>query len=413
MRWSPSFVGHFDHRVWVLFFGRIISATGFSIVMPFLSIYFYEQLGVPMYTVGLVFLVSSIIGAMGQLVGGEIADRFGRRRVMIGSMGSRAIVFVAISAAIAISGEFVLIAVLVWFSNFFGALFEPASSAMMADIVEPSRRLEAYGLLRIGQNIGWTVGPLLGGLLAIVGFSALFLLTAMTAFSVSIIILILITESMRAGVKPHSFSVKDLAHFRKDKQFAAFCIISVFLFLVVAQMSSVYSVYSTSVVGVAIYEVGYLYAINGIMVVFIQMPIARYIARYRMTSVVAVGAVLYAIGYFAVAFAGDFFALAVCMVVISMGEIVTSPSSMNLVANMSPENERGRYMGVFGLFQQFGWSMGPFVGGVLMSAFVTVPYLLWGGISIFAFASAIGYMLLRSRMREEYDRVGMKPPCAD
>ena len=60
----------------------------------------------------------------------------------------------------------IVIAVLVWVSNFFGSLFEPASSAMVADMVEPSRRLEAYGLLRIGQNIGWTVGPLLGGLLA-------------------------------------------------------------------------------------------------------------------------------------------------------------------------------------------------------------------------------------------------------
>ena len=54
----------------------------------------------------------------------------------------------------------------------------------------------------------------------------------------------------------------------------------------------------------------------------------------------------------------------------SMGEIVVSPASSNLVANMSPENMRGRYMGVYGLFSQFGWSMGPLAGGILMDAFV-------------------------------------------
>jgi len=79
---------------------------------------------------------------------------------------------------------------------------------------------------------------------------------------------------------------------------------------------------------------------------------------------------------------------------------------MNLVANLSPEDKRGRYMGVFGLFQQFGWSMGPFVGGILMDAFVGVPYLLWGGIAVFAFISALGYLMLKGRMNEAKDRVG-------
>lgn len=407
--WSSAFGGHFDRRLWVLFVGRIISATGFSIVMPFLSIYFHSSLGISMTSIGLVFLISSVAGAMGQLIGGEIADRFGRRNVMIASMGSRAMVFVLISVVIAYTNSFLLIALLVVCSNILGSLFEPASNAMVADLCEPSRRLEAYGLLRIGQNLGWTMGPLLGGLLAIMGYSSLFLLTAMTSAIAAFIILFMVSESIRSSFRRNDYSVSDLLDIRKDRNFAAFCFISVLLFLVVAQMSSVYSVYSQSVVGIHIYEVGYLYAINGIMVVFLQMPVARFIARYRMTTAIAWGAVLYAIGYFAVAFSYDFFTLAICMVVISMGEIVTSPSSMNLVANMSPENERGRYMGVFGLFQSFGWSMGPFVGGLFMDAFVKVPYLLWGGISMFAIASAVGYLALRKQMPEEKDRVGMKP----
>lgn len=405
---TSQFAGHFDRRLWILFVGRIISATGFSIVMPFLSIYFYDQ-GISMTTIGLVFLVSAVLGAAGQLLGGELADRFGRRRVMIGSMGIRAVVFVLLSVVIASAGSFEMMFILVWMSNFVGAFFDPASNAMVADLCEPSRRLEAYGLLRIGQNLGWTIGPLLAGLLAIMGYSTLFLLTAMTAFIVSFIVLLFVSESKRSSLSRQQFSITDLLNIRKDRQFGAFCLISALLFVCVAQMSSVYSVYSQSVVGIQIAEVGYLFAINGIMVVFIQMPVARYISHYRMTSAIAVGAILYAIGYFAVAFASSFLTLALCMVVISMGEIVVSPASMNLVANLSSEDKRGRYMGVFGLFQQFGWSMGPFVGGILMDAFVGVPYLLWGGIAAFAFLSALGYLLLKGRMNEEKDRVNAGP----
>ena len=94
------------------------------------------------------------------------------------------------------------------------------------------------------------------------------------------------------------------------------------------------------------------------------------------------------------------------MVVITLGEIITSPSSMNLVANLSPENERGRYMGIFGLFTSTGWSLGPFVGGILYDAFKMEPFLLWGGVAIFAILSAIGYFALRGILSEQSDRVG-------
>lgn len=84
---------------------------------------------------------------------------------------------------------------------------------------------------------------------------------------------------------------------------------------------------------------------------------------------------------------------------------MVSPASSNLVANMSPEKMRGRYMGVYGLFTQFGWSMGPLAGGLLMDAFVDRPIILWGGVASFAVFAGIGYLILRSRMKESIDRV--------
>ena len=399
-----GYLRSFDRRIWVLFSGRIIGVTGFSIVVPFLSIYLNQQLGVPMTVVGLIFLFSSGAGAFGQILGGELADRVGRKKVMIFSMASRSVVFALISVVMMNHGDYAVIGMLIVGSNFFGSFFEPASSAMVADLVEPSKRLEAYGLLRIGQNIGWTLGPLLGGLLAIISYSSLFLLTAFCTASVAFIVILLVSDSM-SSTKTERFNVRDLLAVRKDTVFAAFCLISVLLSLVTAQMSSVYSVYSEKVVGVQVYEVGYLYAINGIMVVFLQFPVARWVSRFRMTNAISMGAFLYAIGYFLVAFTNDFFTLAFCMAVISMGEIVVSPALSNLVANMSPENMRGRYMGVYGLFSSFGWSMGPLAGGVLMDAFVGTPIILWGGVASFAIAASIGYLALRSRMKESIDRV--------
>jgi MFS family permease len=402
-------MAQFDRRVWTLFVGRIISATGFSIVIPFLSIYFNKDLGIPMTTIGLVFLVSTGFGALGQILGGEVADRFGRRNIMILAMGTRGAIFLGISLVIFYSNSFLGIAALIVASSFVGSLFEPASNAMVADIVPPAKRLEAYGLLRIGQNLGWTLGPLLGGLLAMMGYSALYILTAICCASVAVIILLFVAESNRRDLGRKRLSLADLNDLREHAMpFLLFSFFSVFLWLVMAQMSSTYSVYSESQVGATLTEIGYLYAINGILVVIAQLPLARYIVRFRMTTVMAVGTLVYALGYFSVAFALDFWMLAASMMVVTLGEVITSPASMNLVANMSPENERGRYMGLFGLFTSSGWSLGPFVGGILYDVFKSEPIILWGGVACFAILSALGYFALRTIIREDVDRVGAR-----
>lgn len=399
-----SFRGY-DERVWILFIGRTIAAAGFSIVMPFLAIYLHEKLAVPMSIVGLIFLISSAIGAVGQLVGGEVADRLGRKSVMDLSIGARAAIFVMISFAVATDASFLLIGVFVVISNFLGSLFEPASNAMVADIVEPAKRLEAYGLLRIGVNIGWALGPLIGGFLAAFSYSSLFLLTAATSATVALLIYFKVEESMKPSDSNDRFNFRDLLKLRNDHRFLVFCVFSLILWIVVAQMSSTFSVFSTSEVKVSVVEIGYLYAINGLIVVLAQLPVARYISRFNMSTIIALGALVYSIGYFLVGFAFGFLFLAFCMVIITLGEIITSPSSMNLVANMSPENERGLYMGFFGLFTSFGWSLGPFIGGVSIDLLSKSPVLMWGFISSFGVISAIGYILLGRRLPSRLNRV--------
>jgi MFS family permease len=409
MAFGKTIFGSYDRRIWVLFYGRIISATGFSIVIPFLSIYLYSNLQVSMTDIGLIFLASSAIGAFGQIIGGEVCDRIGRRKVMFTAMGLRSIVFLGLGLVIAVGLGYYYIAVLIIASSFIGSLFDPASNAMVADVVEPSVRLEAYGLLRIGQNIGWTLGPLIGGLMAVFSYSSLFVLTAMTSATVAFIIMFMITESVKCPDRGDRFRPRDLGHVLANPLFSGFCITTAFVFLVMAQMSSVYSVFSENVVGLKTYEIGYLYAINGLIVVFFQMPMARFLSHFRMTSTLMVGSAVYALGYFSVAFAQDFYFLGLSMVVISVGEIITSPSSMNLVANLSPEKERGRYMGVFGLFTNFGWSMGPLVGGILMDAYVKTPVFLWAGVAVFAWIGVVGFAIIHGKIGENYDRVGGRP----
>ncbi len=383
-----------------MFYGRIIQATGFSMALPFLALYLNGQLGVSMTEVGLVLLVSSAIGATGNIVGGEIADKFGRKRIMGFALGGRAVMMILIAVVIAFVSGYLIIAVMITISSFMGSMFEPASNAMVADIVPANRRLDAYGLLRIGANLGWALGPMIGGILSLLSFSFLFMLGGIATAVVAAFLMMMLSESRIPGKSHERFRIRDMVKVTRNRQFAAFCIISLFLFIMFGQMSSTFAVFSEKQVHISLAEVGYLYAINGMLVVFLQFPIARVISRYRMCTVIAAGSLFYAIGYGLVGLAPDFLFLAVCMFVVTMGEMVVSPSSMNLVANMSPENERGRYMGFYGLFSSYGFAAGPFVGGVLMDLLIGSPVLLWISIGMFGIVAMIGYLLLGRHMSD-------------
>lgn len=416
----PSFrsAQGFDRRVWTLFYGRIISSLGFSVVMPFLSIYLHRELGIPMTVVGLVLLISAIVGALGQIVGGELADILGRRRIMIMAMATRCIMFLGLAYVISSGADIYVITVMVSLSSLAGSFFEPASNALIADVVEPRKRLEAFGLLRIGGNVGWTLGPLLGGLLAMISYPFLFLISAAATGTVSLIVLLFVSESISSGVRRQKLSLHDLARLKDDRRFLAFCLISVPLFMMFGQMASNYAVFSTDVIGISNAEIGYIYALNGLMVVFMQFPISRHISHYRMTKVMAAGSMLYAIGYGIVGltpslglslpswlFSPGFLYLAMCMFVVTMGEMVVSPSSMTLVAKMSPESERGRYQGMYGLVSNFGFSAGPFFGGLLYDAFIGDPILMWMGIGSFGMVAAFGFLALGRGLPEGTDRI--------
>jgi MFS family permease len=385
--------GGYDRRVWTLFTARTIDGTGFSFMYPFLAIYLHDQLHISMSLVGLILLVAAGAGAVGNLVGGEIADAYGRKRIMAISIIARGMVFVVIGAYIAGAVDLFLLTMLVAVNFFLGSTFEPANNAMVADIVEPGRRLEVYGLLRVGMNLGWIVGPLVGGLLATVSYSLIFYSSALLCFVAGIIIQAWIGESRHAQGGEVDAGWKGSSAIFRNPSFIFFCAMCLLVFIMAGQMTSTFPVYAKDSAGLNELSIGIIFGVTAVLVVLVQFPMAHYIAGFRTSRVMAVGALVYAVGFMAIGLTQDFLLLTVAMCVVTVGEMIVSPASMDLVASMSPENARGRYMGVFGLFASLGWSSAPFVGGVLLDA-IRDQTLFWMSVGIIGTVSAIGFLAL-------------------
>ncbi len=387
----------YDPRVWVLFLSRFVAAMGFSVAMPFLSLYLYQELGVEMKVVGSIFMISAASRALGTILGGEISDRQGRRKVMVSSMGLRSAAYVGMSYLVLIGASYVFLGLALVVSSFLGSIFMPASSAMVADVVPQERRVKAYGLIRVGVNAGWALGPILGGIFATLSYSSLFLFTAFCSLATALLIGLFTRESHQRE-EGRAFSVKDILGLYKDENFFSFCLISLLLFVATSQMISTLAVFSVDKVGISKLQLGYLFTTNGLMVVLFQYPIASWFGRFRITSAMALGGILYSLGYFSVSLASSFPLLVLCMATITLGEITFSPASMTMVANLSPNPTRGRYMGVFSLFEALGRSLGPFVGGFALDYLKDYPLFLWGVIALLGLVGSLGFYRLGRRI---------------
>ena len=413
-----------DRRLLHLFLGRVLGSTGFSIVIPFLGLYLHGERHVAMSVVGSVFFVGALAGSLGQVVGGELTDRWGRKVVLVGSQLIRSGAFVGLGIAVMVHAPIVWFFVLTSWSAIAGRAFEPPSGAMIADIALGARRAEYYAVLRIGGNLGWAIGPAIGGFLAALSYPSLFLIAAGVLFLAGVFMAFTVEETRphrvarsleiqeattalpsSTGTAPLArLGLEELGQALRDAVFVRYCVISLVLFTVMAQLISTLSVYAVQWAGISKVQLGALYTLNGLMVVFLQLPVVRWLQPYRLTTALVAGSILYAVGYSMMGLGSGLAFLAMAMFVVTMGEIVTTPASMNLVANFSSVELRGRYMGVYGLFNSFGWSAGPLLGGVLIDVAAKRPMALWGPIGAVAFLAAAGYADLRRRLDSSVDR---------
>lgn len=382
--------GSFDRRVYILGVGWLVTAAGFAMVIPFLSIYFHRELGISMSVIGAFFGLGAVLRAAPQPFAGWLSDRLGRVPVMGWSLVLRAATFIAVGFAIMHHAGFMAIAAIVSVNYIAGAVLHPATNAMVADLVEKRQRLSAFALLRIAGNLGWAIGPGLGGFVAHHSYSLLFMLAGIVSLISGVYFLLALRDV--PSVQPQdrtAFKLADMISLKKDPRLSEHCLVSFLLFLAVAQLVAALSVYSVESIGISQAQLGALYTINGLMVVLLQYPVSAFFEKYALTRQLTIGAVIYALGYGLVGFASGFTFLVMCMIIITTAEMIVSPPTLTLVANLSGPGKYGQYMGLYGFFQTAGWSLGPTLGGVLLDVFATRPMIMWLIIASLAIGASV------------------------
>lgn len=387
-----AFVNRYDRRLWVLFLVQMSVGIGFGTAMPFISLFFYQELGVSMKVVGSVMLLAGLTSSLGRIGGGELADRYGRRLVLVFVMLAQSLGFLLIAYLVMARAHYFVIAVAFIAIRATRALILPVINAMVADIAGPRLRVEAFSLLRIGRNIGWATGPALGGFLYSLFYFLPFAVTAGPCLIALVLILMFATETI-VFREEERFNIRQMWGTMSNRGFLIFCVISFLLFLVMGQFSTTLSVFSVGILGISTVQLGLLYTLNGVICILFQWPATLLARRLGVRFSLVLGSLLFTIGYFSVGIVPSFYFLLGSMFIITLGEVTHGPTSIAAVANMSTTGRVGRYLGFYGFTEALGWSVGPFIGGFLLDASWTSPTIIWGSVAGLGLIATVGFFL--------------------
>ena len=383
-----------DRRIFILAAARLVVTLGFAAVLPYLGVTLHEERGVPAHVIGMIWTAAGLAGAAMQWVAGEVADRVGRRPVLLGAMVLRTANLTALGYEILHRGSIGAIATLCILNGVLRAFFDPVASAMVADLAHGERRIAAFSLQRIGVNIGWALGTMaLGFTRALhVSFGELFYVSAaVTVLAAAAASAISETSGSGGGTTSvrTPFRFADLVAHRHDRRFMRFLLATLFFFLLQAQLYATLSLYAADHLHLGLVEVSHFYTENGWMVVVLQLPAFYCIRRVRTHGVLVAGALAYALGYALCGLATSELHLLGCVALVTLAEILSAPAQQAAATSMAPAKRIGAYAGLFGLAQALGQSLGPLAGTSLLD--ILPDRLTWPLLAMFGVAAALLY----------------------
>lgn len=363
----------------VLVASALIENTAFGLIIPFLAIYITQDLLLEPWAAGVVLAGYTIAGVPSMIFGGMLADKIGRRPVLLASLGLMSITLLMYFFAY----DFVTLLILVLADSFVGSMYMPAANAMIADVIKPADRPRAYSALRVAWNVGIVFGPVMGAvILAIYPIKVLFVFGALILAVAFFLNLVYIRETRPEKLKSVRITFRSVASVARDRPFLLLCSLSAMFWFFFAQWISVLPVYAFESLGLNEVEWAISFTLSAVMIVFLQLWVTSQVVRFRRSLVLAVGQLIAALGFGLIFLATDIYTLIGCIAVITLGEIFYMSILSAVIADMAPEVKRGLYMGFSGLVQQLGSGLGFLFGMTLlgMLADTTVIWLIFGTI---------------------------------
>ena len=372
----------------------LISTIGSSMIWPFLMIYVRNRINLPLTQVASLMTINAAAGLIAAFIAGPIIDRIGRKWVMVISLAGNGLVYFFMSNA----HTYLSFAALLTMSGTFNPLYRVGGDAMLADMIPHEKRPDAYALLRLSNNAGISIGPMIGGVIATLSYSTAFYFAASGMVIYSLLLTFLGIETLQPRTDVHSQKIEPLGGYLRvlrDKQFLSFIGAFILAQMCATMIWILMPVYANGVYKVPENQYGLIPTTNALMVVFLQLFVTRISKRYRPLPVMTIGTLFYTLGVGSVVLGHSFVGFWISIVVMTIGELILMPTASTYVAGLAPPDMRGRYMSIAGLTWSAAAGIAPIMGGYLSDNIA--PVATWYGGFVVGIIGIIVFFILTVR----------------
>jgi len=359
-------------------------------IWPFILIYASSKLDLPLSTTATLVTINAGTGLFSSLLAGSLADKTGRKIIMISSMAFNGLAYFFMMGASTYSA-FAILMFLIGLSN---PLYQVGADAMLADLIPEHKRTDAYAINRIANNAGFAFGPAIGGFVAAQSYDLAFYAAAGGMLLHGLLLFLFARETLDKTIIVPDIkgSLGGYDRVAKDYGYIAFVLTTSLGLIAPTLLWILLPVYVKTNFGIPESLYGWLPTTNALMCVFIQYFVTLITRRHRTLPVVAVGMLIYALSVGSVALMSNFWGFWVSMVFLTFGELTIVPTASKYVADRSPADLRGRYMSIYWLGWGLARAASPVIGGFLNDSIS--PVAIWYGGMVVGLTSASGLALM-------------------
>lgn len=336
----------------------LINRSG-AMVLPFMSVYLKDELGFSASDVGIILSLFGLGSLAGSYLGGWLSDRLGTFWVQFWSLSLAGVCFFILSYL----RDFYSLAIGVFCITLISESFRPANTAAVAKHAKPENLTRAYSLNRMAINLGFALGPALGGFLAHIGYEWLFYVNAFSAIASAFVFAAYFYahRDKAAAPKPDKGMNPEPARspFR-DVKFLGIAFLTICYAVAFFQLLFTLPVYYREYYLLSEKTIGGILAFNGILVFALEMPLVYVAGKYiSLSRIVALGCLLLCLSYALLSFGEGMSYILGAMALLSISEILVMPFLTSFSANRGGEASRGSYLGVYAMMYSLAFIVAP------------------------------------------------------
>lgn len=380
----------------------LLNRTG-AMVIPFLAIYVTKELHFSKVEAGIVLSTFGIGSVIGSLLGGWLTDKIGSFRVQSLSLFLSAPIFALIPQFTTLNG----IAGIILLLSIIAETFRPSNSASISLYAKPENITRAFSLNRMAINLGFSLGPAMGGLLATISYSWLFYGNAVGAFVTGIVFYgyFRFRRKNRKSLVVHETIidadiVDDERSPYKDKLFLIFSLMCVLYSIVFSQLISVLPLFYGDAINMSQAEIGMILGYSGIFIVLTEMVIVHYLeTKLDLYANIVIGSILLGVTFFLLIFSQSTPMLYISMTFLCLSEILVLPFISTVAAVRAGKKYKGAYMGVNALSFSIALIITPYLATQILTAYGYDT--LWIINTVISILAALGFYYVGRKMKRE------------